>query len=66
MPSTSKSDLDDFLAALPTTPADVEALERVRQFNYLDPQACLAFLMAFAPQHPPRRETSEGWEPFTL
>lgn len=66
MPLTEASDLDDFLAGVPTTPADVEALDRARQFNHLDPHAYLAFLMAFAPQHPPDRSISGGQEPFTL
>lgn len=66
MPSTDVRDLDDFLAGVPTTAADVQILERVREFNRLDPHEYLAFLMIFAPRHPPDREIPQRQEPFTL
>jgi hypothetical protein len=66
MRSTKVRDLDDFLAGVATTPEDVQALERVRRFNRLDPKEYLAFLMMFAPRHPPGREIPPRQEPFSL
>lgn len=55
--------LDLDLPAL--TPDEIAALERVRELNRMDPHEYLAFLLAFAPMHPPGREIIDG-EPFSL
>ena len=48
------------------TAADNAALERVRVLNAMDPHEYLAFLLAFAPQHPPSRDVTVWPEPFEL
>lgn len=66
MRSNGSGDLDGFLDAMPVTPEDVEALERVRAHDVLGPVEYLEFLKAFAARHPPTREIPEGHEPFKL
>ena len=66
MPLRKPSDLTGFLDDTPTTAEDVEALLRVRSYDRLDPMAYLAFLLEFAPQHPPTREIPPLHEPFVL
>ena len=66
MSSRKHVELLDLENAVPTTAEDIIALNRARTLNYLSPQAYLEFLTAFTKQHPPTRETSQGWEPFEL
>ncbi|MEO8035513.1 MAG: hypothetical protein ABI837_13840 [Acidobacteriota bacterium] len=66
MSSKKRAEVLDLEKAVPTTPDDIAALQSSRELNRLTPDAYLAFLLAFAPSHPPGRETSEGFEPFEL
>ena len=51
---------------VPTTEADIAAIERVRELNTMDPYEFLAFHLLFAPQHPPTRDIPPFHEPFEL
>ena len=67
MQSTKRVESLDLLELdLQLTPEDNEKLWRVRELNRMDSHQYLAFLLAFTKDHPPSRETSEGWEPFKL
>ena len=65
MPSGEESDRVDF-SSVPTTAADVAALENARTHDRLDPRRYLEFLLAFSERHPPDREIPPRHEPFTL
>ncbi len=58
--------LDNFERDVPTTAADVEALERARSLNAMDPYEFLQFHLLFSPHHPPTREIPPFHEPFSL
>ena len=66
MRSKDVPDRLDLERAVPTSAADLEALERALRFDRLDPVAYLAFLRSFAERHPPTREIPETHEPFRL
>ena len=66
MRSNDNLDLAEFLTGMPTTAADIAALDRARAFNRLDPVEYLRFLEQFSAKHPPTREIPERHEPFTL
>lgn len=66
MPSKDNPEVKDFLAGTPTTSADTNALQFVRDLDRLDPVQYLAFLKLYAPQHRPSRNIPERHEPFTL
>ena len=51
---------------VPTTIADVEALWRVRELNWMPPAEYLEFLLAFTKDVPASREIVTFDEPFTL
>ena len=51
---------------VPTTEADIAALERARQLNAMDPYEYLRFHLLFAREHPPTREIPPFHEPFEL
>jgi hypothetical protein len=56
----------DFESDLSTTSVDIEALDRVRRFNYLPPRQYLQFLLQFGQNVPPSREVHPFDEPFEL
>ncbi|HEX8170174.1 MAG TPA: hypothetical protein VF824_06520 [Thermoanaerobaculia bacterium] len=56
----------DFERDVPTSAADVAALERARAATTLSPQAYLEFLLAFRDSSPPDRELPLRHEPFDL
>jgi hypothetical protein len=59
--------LDTFELDVPTTPADNEALWRVRALNAMSPDEYLQFLLTFTKNLPASRETnSDSDEPFVL
>jgi hypothetical protein len=66
MSSKKRVELLDLEKAVPATIEDPAALRRARELNRMTPAEYLEFLLAFAPLHPPGRETSEGMEPFKL
>ena len=66
MRSNERVEVLDFETAVPTTAADVDALERARLFNAMDPHEYLAFLLAFTDRHPPGRDIPPFHEPFEL
>jgi hypothetical protein len=59
--------LDTFEADVPITPADNEALWKIRELNRMNPDEYLEFLLTFTANLPPSRETnSDSDEPFSL
>jgi hypothetical protein len=67
MSSERRSELPDFEAALAVTAGDVAALEAARRRNTMTAHEYLAFLLEFAPRHPPdRSHPPADAEPFTL
>ncbi|MCU1246437.1 MAG: hypothetical protein JWN02_2347 [Acidobacteria bacterium] len=56
----------DFDGDISTTLVDVEALDRIRKFNYLPPHEYLQFLLQFSKDLPPYRELECWDEPFEL
>jgi hypothetical protein len=56
----------DFESDLSTTPVDIEALDRIRRFNYLPPREYLQFLLQFGKNVRPSREIEPSDEPFEL
>jgi hypothetical protein len=59
--------LDEFEQDVPITPADIEMLWSVRDFNAMTPEEYLAFLLEVTKDLPQSRETNRDTdEPFTL
>jgi hypothetical protein len=65
MGSKNAPDPIDF-ASVPTTSADLAALDESRLAVRLDPKHYLKFLEEFSKRHPPSREIPPKHEPFSL
>jgi hypothetical protein len=52
--------------SVPTTAEDIAALARVKEYDRMDAQQYLEFLLAFTDRHPPTREIPSRHEPFRL
>jgi hypothetical protein len=56
----------DFQRDVPTTAADIAALDRARDYNYMPSETYLAWLTRMSATNPPTREIPEHHEPFEL
>jgi hypothetical protein len=63
MPSNAPAEIDLVFSA---TAEETEWLNRVRELDCMDSHQYLAFLLEFAPMHPPGREIPPFHEPFKL